>query len=390
MASIKEVGKLQWKVQIRRKGYPNQYGTFSTKKDAQAWARQIETEMDRGVFVSRSEAERTTLSEIIQRYREEMLPKMRGKHLSPALNAIEPVLGAYSLAALSSKHIKNYIDKRLKSVSTETVRKEFSVLSILIDLAIKKWGMSLPTNPCAMVIRPNPGKARDRRPQTRELEALLSVCEPRLSLLIRFAIETGARLGELLSVEWSDIHEEEKRMVIRGIDGQGTKNGDATRDAPVFKEARAILGEIRLLPPSSDRRVFYWWRRSDSLTKSWARAITRAQIEYLKQQGKEALIPRSDIIGEGDAVRGDRAKSRQQVNQANKRAAALRIAVDQLTDGFLSNLRFHDLRREAASRWLEQGKTPLEVSRYLGHKSPSITLKVYENLSIRESLQKYD
>ena len=42
MASIREKGPYQWAVQIRRKGWPLQSATFRTKKDAQAWARQIE------------------------------------------------------------------------------------------------------------------------------------------------------------------------------------------------------------------------------------------------------------------------------------------------------------------------------------------------------------
>ncbi|WP_296277253.1 hypothetical protein [Pseudomonas sp. UBA7530] len=54
MATIRNRGEYQWEVQIRRKGYPAQRKTFETKADAQAWARMIESEMDRGVFVSRA------------------------------------------------------------------------------------------------------------------------------------------------------------------------------------------------------------------------------------------------------------------------------------------------------------------------------------------------
>lgn len=392
MASIKKVGDLQWKVQVRRKGYPAEYATFKTFDEAETWALNTESDMKRGVYVSRAAAKHITLNDIIQRFRTEVLPTKRGKHYSPALNALATGLGEYSLSALQSRHVVNYRESRLKKdgVAGETARKEINLLSRLIDLAGKEWDAPLAFNPCKMVSRPAPSKPRNRRPKGEELAALLNACEPNLSLLIRFAIATGARLGELLSVKWTDIDQAGKIMLIRGIDGLGTKNGDETRDAPLFKESRDILAEIRLLPPSTDGRIFHWWRASDSLTKSWVRARTRAQAEHLKQHGKEGLIPRSNIVGEGDKTPRGNAKSLQQVNQANKRAAAVRIAVDQLADGFLSDLRFHDLRREAASRWLEQGKTPLEVSRYLGHKSPGITLRVYENLSIRDSLLKYD
>jgi hypothetical protein len=58
MATIRSRGEYQWEAQIRRKGYPAQRKTFETKADAQAWARMIESEIDRGIFVSRVEAEK--------------------------------------------------------------------------------------------------------------------------------------------------------------------------------------------------------------------------------------------------------------------------------------------------------------------------------------------
>ena len=50
MATFSKRGDLQWQAKIRRSEYPFQSKTFSTKAEAEAWARQIETEMDRGVF----------------------------------------------------------------------------------------------------------------------------------------------------------------------------------------------------------------------------------------------------------------------------------------------------------------------------------------------------
>ncbi|MFP3889969.1 MAG: hypothetical protein ACLFVM_06700 [Ralstonia sp.] len=60
MATFTKRGDLQWQAKIRRKGYPDQSKTFSTRADAEKWARSVELEMDRGRFVSSSEAERTT------------------------------------------------------------------------------------------------------------------------------------------------------------------------------------------------------------------------------------------------------------------------------------------------------------------------------------------
>lgn len=331
MASIKKVGDLQWKVQVRRKGYPNQYGTFKTSQEAQVWARQIENEMDRGIFVSRGEAERVTLGELIQRYRDEVLPEKRGKHFSPALNAIEPVLGKYSLAAISSKLVNDYKKDRLKTVSSETARKEINLLSRLIDLAGKEWGMPLPSNPCAMVSRPAPGKARDRRLEGDEFNRLLAECEPRMGALVRVAIETAARLGELLSVRWTDIDLEKQVMIVRGIDGRGTKNDDAFRAVPLSRSAVVVLEELKALPLSIDGRVFYWWKAADSFNKTWRRICERAGVE---------------------------------------------------------GLRFHDLRHEATSRLFEKGVfDSMEVASITGHKTLQM-LKRYTHLRAEDLAKK--
>jgi len=76
MATIWKRGNLQWQARIRRKGYLDQAKTFETKADAEMWARQVESEMDRGVFVSRAEAEGTTLHEALERF----TPKRKHSH----------------------------------------------------------------------------------------------------------------------------------------------------------------------------------------------------------------------------------------------------------------------------------------------------------------------
>ena len=66
MATIrKRYGR--WRAQIRKRGYRAEFRSFEQKPQAVAWAREIESEMDRGTFVSRREAERTTLAELLDR-----------------------------------------------------------------------------------------------------------------------------------------------------------------------------------------------------------------------------------------------------------------------------------------------------------------------------------
>ena len=75
MATFKQRDNGWWQAVIRRKGYPIDSKTFEKKVDAEAWARKVETDIDRGVYVSSSEAERTTLGDIIKEFIRDFAPK---------------------------------------------------------------------------------------------------------------------------------------------------------------------------------------------------------------------------------------------------------------------------------------------------------------------------
>ena len=66
-------GRRVWQAHVRRRGYPAQVRTFDKKTDAENWASDIEAEMRRGKFVSRAEAEGTTLAEALARYIDEVV-----------------------------------------------------------------------------------------------------------------------------------------------------------------------------------------------------------------------------------------------------------------------------------------------------------------------------
>jgi hypothetical protein len=78
VANFRKRGLHQWQAQVRKKGHPTQTKTFATRAAAETWARSIEYEMDQGLFVSRVEAETTTLNELLQRYLEEITPQKKG------------------------------------------------------------------------------------------------------------------------------------------------------------------------------------------------------------------------------------------------------------------------------------------------------------------------
>jgi integrase len=197
----------RWRVQIRRKGSPNQFKSFATKAEALAWSRQIECEMDRGAFISRAEAERTTLAEILERYRRDVTPaKASADREALCLALLKRHLGAFYLSRLTSREIASYRDYRLSlGLAGATVVKELNTLSHVIDTARCDWGIFLAENPVKLVRRPKVAPGRDRRLREGELHKLLTACaesrSPALSVIVQLAIETGMRLGECF--RWS-------------------------------------------------------------------------------------------------------------------------------------------------------------------------------------------
>jgi len=68
MAYLRKYRSGQWQAVVRRCGTPHQSATFPTRSEASRWARQIESEIDQGVFIDRHESQRITIESLIDRY----------------------------------------------------------------------------------------------------------------------------------------------------------------------------------------------------------------------------------------------------------------------------------------------------------------------------------
>ena len=67
-----------YQAQIRRTGYPTRSKCFTTLRDAEKWARQLENELDRGIFLDRTDADKQTLGNLLGRYMREVSPTHKG------------------------------------------------------------------------------------------------------------------------------------------------------------------------------------------------------------------------------------------------------------------------------------------------------------------------
>lgn len=324
MATITKTQSNTFKVLIRKSGIATQIKTFKTKTDAQKWARLIESEIDRGIFIDRTEAERTTVGQLIERYIQEVTPlKRSAKSDKQRMLFLKKNFGHYIVSQLQSKHIATYRDKRLaEGKQGSTVIKEIGSLSHLIDISIKDWGIPLTNNVAMLVRKPKQSRGRDRRLVEDEEHILLQAAKnsksPLLAPIIILALETGMRLGELLSLDWNNI-DLKKQIALLPI----TKNGDS-RTVPLSKKAiETLKGIPRKL---NDSRVFWTWLRADSFENAWRRMLSKTTIQ---------------------------------------------------------NLRFHDLRHEACSRFFERGFNIMETAHISGHKTLQ-QLKRYTHLKAED------
>ena len=68
----------KWQAQVRRNGHTPRTKSFLSKRDAMQWARQTEAELDATVFaVDLRVLDRTTLRDLLTRYRNEVTPTIR-------------------------------------------------------------------------------------------------------------------------------------------------------------------------------------------------------------------------------------------------------------------------------------------------------------------------
>ncbi len=336
MATIRKRGK-KWQAQIRRQGYPPLVKTFLTKDDASRWGRSLERRIDLGEAAApdNSELKLLRLADLIARYEAEVSIHKRSKSAEFHFRQIaRHSISKLPIAALSATTIAGYRDDRLKSVSGSTVRKELALLGHVLKLARNEWGLTQLGDPVRTVRKPSEGLGRDRRVSPEEIEIIQQgfrrMRNPLLKEAFEFALATGMRRGEVLSLDWQHVGLESKTALL-----PITKNGDK-RVVPLSPAALDVL----------KRRV----------GKS--------------QDSDEANIqPRSGVVFPVSPN-------------------ALRLAWDRMRKiSNIKDLRFHDLRHEAISRFFEMGLSVPEVALISGHKDTRMLLR-YTHLRAEDIAKK--
>lgn len=265
----------KWFVQVRRKGFPTSCRSFRQKSDADEWARHMEIKADRGELPTPvRELGKHTVRSILERYRDEISTKKKShdneRHILNAL--MRQPFANFSLAEITAGKFADYRDMRLKVVKAGTIRRELALLKHAFDVAGKVWGLPVRDNPLDKLPKIRPQVGRTRRLEDGEFEKIVQAAQdtrnPLILPMIRFALATGMRRGEILRIQWTDIDFTAKTLHI-----PLAKNGH-TRTIPLSSHAVAVLLELQ---GTKDKRVFPMTENAFKL--AWQRLRNRSGVE---------------------------------------------------------------------------------------------------------------
>ncbi len=170
---------------------------------------------------------------------------------------------------------------------------------------------------------------RSRRLEAGEEEKLLANATPDLKAIIVAALETGCRLGELLSLQWGQVKREENIILLPA----GKTKTNEARAVPLTSRLRAVL-ETRKHDPSGN------------------------------EFGAGSYVFGDEIGEKRESIREDWDECRRMAG--------------------IVGLHFHDLRREFASRLLETPGVSLhDVSDWVGHTNVVTTSRYLATSGIR-------
>ena len=375
MGSIRKVtrkGGTSYEARIHR-GTKEISQTFRDIASARKWVNATETKIDKRENVSRA-AEKLLFKDMCAEFVRDYVDE-NGKPCSAMARSMAPRLATHfdedtTIAAITRNKIVGYIpalqlqtvpesDKKKKphplykggggggrTYSRNTARKYYMLLRQVLQWASLTHDFTLDHRLFVKIGVPGSWeKPRERRLEVdNDEEARLIASGLRSQangkqwrLIILFAIETTARVQEMLLAQWKEFNIAKREW---NIPAEHTKTGKA-RTALLSVAALALIDELaafRKKPKEPANRldpnelVFPWWKDSSTLSKAFKRLTARAEIE---------------------------------------------------------DFRFHDLRHEGISRLFLTAMSDVEIMKMTGHTNFS-TLERYAALRSKDTADKRD
>jgi len=205
------------------------------------------------------------------------------------VNQLNPVFGKKDIDKIKRADVKKFIDNRLKVVSPKRARTLLNVIVAIINIAIDYEDI---ISNVALNIKLPQHKQEEFEPfSTKEIEQIISTADGWFKNYVAFSFYTGARVGELLALKWSDVDLEkgvisiERRIKKGEINTPKTKSG--IRQVPIFsplvpfvKSQLKISREnksIWVFQNPYTKKIFY---DSKKIVPHWRELLKKCDIEF--------------------------------------------------------------------------------------------------------------
>ena len=263
--------------------------------------------MDAGVYIDERTLTSNKLSDLIDKYIDELQPvsPITGSKLA-SLKRMSRELQGDSLRDLNPQYVLAYTKRRAQDVSESTLTKELGYLSSVIDYARTIWAIDVPSNavkdtlPTLAKLKLVGGsRKRTRRLNDGEYELLMRGVGRQsnsesgnywLGPMVDLALTSAMRQREIHELTWDDVDFDRHTVSIESRRTPGRKQGD-DHVIPMLEPVRAVLlreYEGRSRVTRNNRRlssrpdhVFGKPARSASISDRFARVCKRVGIEDL-------------------------------------------------------------------------------------------------------------
>jgi len=270
------------------KGKPEATASFERLTDARLWAQHTETAIREGRYATTAEAQKHTVSDLVERYISDVLPRKPKIHNEYAcqLKWWQAQIGDVLLSDLTPSLISEKRDllsekvtNRNTIISNARVNRYMATLSTTITTAVKEWEW-MEDNPLRKVSKLKEPRGRVRYLSDEERERLLTACReshnPNLYLTVILAMSTGGRQAEIWGLRWKCVDLKNGLITF-----EETKN-DEPRSVPLTGHALELMMERSKVPGIETDLVFP--SRVDRLKhfnfrRPFQMALKAAQIE---------------------------------------------------------------------------------------------------------------
>ena len=291
----------------------------SNKKLAEKIYAKVLTDIVEGKYYTKAEANKHDFEELKERYMKDhskvnkvVKSSVRDEN---AFSHLIDAFGGLLLAEITPARISEYKSlRRSEGAKTATIARELEVLRHSFNLAVREWEW-IDKNPFERVKIEKPNNKIERWLSEQEEISLLKASLPWLREIIIFALHSGMRQNEILSLKWTQV-DLKRRTVTLLV----TKN----------KEKRTI-------------------------------PLNKTLIDLLQSIGKIRSISGYVFVSQV-GTRIDASNLRRTFELAKKVAG-------------IEDFRFHDLRHTFATRLVQAGVDLYVVKQLLGHKSITMTMR---------------